>query len=101
MEIIYGVQCCYNLRKNSLFLKNLKKHFRNLIYKKNFVKHVNSPPHLSEKWMGDNLLISLSEIEIYRLLVSPKAFLRLSIIVITLVHKGLSCPSLVILQFCW
>ena len=30
----------------------------------------------------------------YRLSVSPRAFLKLSIIVIALVQKGLSCPSL-------
>ena len=40
------------------------------------------------------LSISLEEIEIYRLSVSPRAFLKLSIIVIAVVQKGLSCPSL-------
>ena len=40
------------------------------------------------------LPISLQEIEIYRLSVSPRAFLKLSIIVIAIVQKGLSCPSL-------
>ena len=40
------------------------------------------------------LPISLKEIEIYRLSVSPRTFLKLSIIVIALVQKGLSCPSL-------
>ena len=34
--------------------------------------------------------------EIYRFSVSPKAFLKLSIIVIALLQKGLSCPSLAV-----
>ena len=42
------------------------------------------------------LSISLLEIEIYRLSVSPRAFLKLSIIVIALVQKSLSCPSLTV-----
>ena len=57
----------------SLFLKNLEKHFCDLTYKKNsstiekhfcdtkynFVKHIeNLPQHLSEKFIGDNLLIT-------------------------------------------
>ena len=56
------------------------------------------PQHLSEKFIGDinPLPISLKEIKIYRLLVSPSAFLKLSIRGIDLVQKGLSCPSLAI-----
>ena len=43
----------------SLFLKNLEKHFCNLTYKNNFVKHVeNLPQHLSEKCVGDNSSIT-------------------------------------------
>ena len=68
------------------------------LQEKNCVKHIeNFPQHLSEKFIRDNLSItdvSLQEIEIYRLSVSPRAFLKLSIIVIALVQKGLSCPSL-------
>ena len=46
--------------KCSLFLENLEKHFCNSTYKKNFVKHIeNLPQHLSEKFIGDNLSISL------------------------------------------
>ena len=74
-----------------------KKRFCNLTYKKNFVKHIeNLPQHLSEKFIGDNLSITdiALKIEIYRLSVSPRAFLKLSIIVIAVVQKGLSCPSL-------
>ena len=40
------------------------------------------------------LPISLYEIEIYGLSVSPRAFLKLLIIVIALVQKGFSSPSL-------
>ena len=40
------------------------------------------------------LPISPKEIEIYRLSASPRVFLKLSIIVIALVQKGLSCPLL-------
>ena len=42
----------------SLFLKNLEKTF--LQFDLNFVKHIeNLPQHLSEKFIGDNLSISL------------------------------------------
>ena len=38
----------------SLFLKNLQKHFCNMIYKKNLIEHIeNLPQHLSEKFIGD------------------------------------------------
>ena len=44
----------------SLFLKNAEKTFCNSTYEKNFVKHIeNLPQHLSEKFIGDNLSISL------------------------------------------
>ena len=39
----------------SLFLKNLEKHFCDLTYKKNFVKHIKN---LSQKFISDNLPIS-------------------------------------------
>ena len=41
-----------------LFLKNLEKTFLQFdLQKKNFVKHIeNLPQHLSEKFIGDNLL---------------------------------------------
>ena len=43
----------------SLFLKNLEIQFCNVTCKKNFVKRTaNSSQHLSEKFMGDNLLIT-------------------------------------------
>ena len=43
----------------SLFLKNLEKHFCNLTFKKNFVKHIeNLSQHLSEKFIGDNSSIT-------------------------------------------
>ena len=44
----------------SLFLKNLEKHFCDLIYKKKyFLKHIENLPHfLSEKFIGDNLSIT-------------------------------------------
>ena len=43
----------------SLFLKNLEKHFCNMIYKKIFVKHIeNLRQHLSEKFIGDDLPIT-------------------------------------------
>ena len=43
----------------SLFLKNLEKHFCNMIYKKIFVKHIeNLPQYLSKKFIGDNLSIT-------------------------------------------
>ena len=87
--------------KGSLFLKNLEKHFCDLTYKKkNFVKHIeNLPQHLSENLTAINyrLPISLKEIEMYRLSVSPRAFLKLSII--ASVQKGLSCPSLTTSKF--
>ena len=44
----------------SLFLKNQKKNvFEIRLTKKNFVKHIeNLPQHLSEKYIGDTLLIT-------------------------------------------
>ena len=81
----------------SLFLKNLETRFCNVICKKNFVKHIkNLLQHLSKNFIGDNLSITdiALKIEIYPLSISPNAFLTLSIIVIALVQKGLSCPSL-------
>ena len=68
-----SIKSCYNLTKSllvlfnataesvncSLFLKNLEKHFCNLTYKKNFVKHIkNLPQNLSENFIGDNLSIT-------------------------------------------
>ena len=45
---------------SSLFSKNLEKHFCNLAYEKNYVKHIeNLPQHLSEKFIGDNLSITV------------------------------------------
>ena len=81
----------------SLFLKNLEKHFCDVtckttasntfkiyrnIYRKNLTAIIYRLP------------ISLLEMEINRLSVSPRAFLKLSIIVIALIQKGVSCPSL-------
>ena len=43
----------------SLFLKNLETHFCDVTCKKNFVKRIkNLSQHLSEKFIGDNLLIT-------------------------------------------
>ena len=82
----------------SILLKNVLKHFCNLTYtKKKFVTHIeNLPLHLSEKFIGDSLSITdiASRIEISRSSVSLRAFSKLSIIVIALGQKGLSCPSL-------
>ena len=52
----------------SLLLKYLEKTFLQFdLQKKNFVKHIeNLPQHLSEKFIGDDLSISLEKIEIYR-----------------------------------
>ena len=77
----------------SLFLKNVKTLFCRVICKKNCVKHIeNLPQHLSA--IIYRLPIAFKKTEIYRFLVSPNGFLTLSIIVIALVQKGLSCPSL-------
>ena len=80
----------------SLFLKNLEKHFCNLTYKKK-----TSPNTLKIYLYRKNLSaiiyrlpMSLQEIVIHRLSVSPKDFLKISIVVNALVQKGLSCPSL-------
>ena len=80
----------------SLSLKNVKTHFCNVTCETSFVKTIeNLPQRLSEKFIGDNLSITdIKKIEIYRLLVSSRAFLKLSVIVIALVVKGLSWPSL-------
>ena len=81
----------------SFFLKNLETHFCNVTCKKTSTNALKIYRNIYRK----NLLaliyrspILLSKIEMYRLSVSPKAFLKLSIIVIALVQKGLSCPSL-------
>ena len=65
-----------------LFLKNLKKHFYDLTYKKkNFVKHIeNLPQNLSEKFIGDNLSIigiaqSIYEVIDYRYRCSTERFI--------------------------
>ena len=83
----------------SLFLKNLEKHFCNLTYKKtNFVTRMKIYRNIYRKNLSAivfRLPISLEEIEIYRSSLSPMAFLKLSIIVIASVQKGLSCPTLV------
>ena len=43
----------------ALFSKSLETHFCNVTCKNNFVKHIeNSPKHLSEKFIGDNLSIT-------------------------------------------
>ena len=83
----------------SVFWKNLQKRFCNLTYKKtssNLLKIYIYRKNLSA--IIYRLPISLKKIEIYRLSVSPRAFLKLSIIVIAVVQKGLSCPSLNIIN---
>ena len=97
-----SVTCCGNTEKKSLFvlfkataesmncslfLKNLEKHFCNSTYKKkNFVKHFeNLPPHQSEKFIGDNLLITDIALRYWDLSIigiSFRAFLKLSVIVV-------------------
>ena len=95
----------------SFFLKNLHRHFCNLTYRKNFVKHTeNLPQHLSEKCIGNNSLVidiakKLRFIGIAQgflklsIIGIVQVFLKLSIIVIALVRKGLSCPSQPVKQF--
>ena len=80
----------------SLFLKNAEKNILQFdLQKKNFVKRIaNLPQHLSEKFIGDNLSIIDIAIRNRDLSVSPRAFLKLSII--ALVQKSLSCPSLTV-----
>ena len=73
---------------NCSLSKSRKNIFAIRFTKKNFVKHIeNLPQYLSGKFVGDNLSVS------------PRAFLKLSIIVIALVQKGLSCPSLGVAWF--
>ena len=83
---------------HSVFWKNLQKHFCNLIYKKktssNTLKIYRNIYRKNLSVIIYRLPISLQEMEIYRLSVSPRAFLKSSIIVIAVVQKGLSCPSL-------
>ena len=77
--------------------KNLETHFCNVTCKKNVVKRIkNLPQHLSEKFIGDNLSITDIALKNWNLPIIgiAKGFLKLSIIVIALVQKGLSCPSL-------
>ena len=86
---------------NSSFLsKNHKKHFSNLTYqKKTSSNTLKIYPNIYRKNLSAiiyQLPISLQEIKIYRLSLSPRAFLKLWIIIIALVQKGLSCPSLVV-----
>ena len=72
----------------SLFLKNLEKHFCNVTCKKTSSNTLKIYRNIHWKNLSAiiyRLPISLSEIEIYRLSVSPRAFSKLSIIVIALV----------------
>ena len=71
-ELLFLFLTCKK-KKTSSNIENLRQHFSAIIYR---------------------LPISLQEIEISRLSVSPRAFLKSSIMVIALVQKGLSCPSL-------
>ena len=86
----------------SFFLKNLETHFCDLTYKKktlsNTLKIYRNIYRKNLSGTIYRLPILLYEIEIYRLSVSPRAFLKLSIIVIALVQKSLSCPSLHTIQ---
>ena len=82
-----------------LFLKNLEKKIFaiRLTKKKTLSNTLKIYRNIYRKNLSAiiyQLSISLPEIEIYRLSVSPRTFLKLSIIVIALVQKGLSCPSL-------
>ena len=82
----------------SRFLKNLEKTFLQFdLQKKTSSNTLKIYRNIYRKNLSAiiyRLSISLEEIEIYRLSVSPRAVLKLSIIVIALVQKGLSCPSL-------
>ena len=103
-----SIKSCYNNKRSLFFLfnaaaesvncsllKNLQKHFCYLTYKKNFVKHIkNLPQHLVYTGKIYRLPTSLQKIEINQLSVLPRAFLKLSIIVMGLVQKSLSCPLL-------
>ena len=84
-----------------IFLKNLEKIFLQFDLKKttssNTLEIYRSIYRKNLSAIIYRLSISLKEIQIYRLSVSPRAFLKLSLIVIALVQKGLSCPSLPIL----
>ena len=82
----------------SLFSKNVEKHFCNLNCKKtsNTFKIYRNIYWKNLSAIIYRLPISLREIQIYRLSVLPRAFLKLSIIVIALVQKDLSCPSLLL-----
>ena len=84
--------CFVNVTAKSLllfFLKNLRKHFCNLTCKKytssNTLKIYRNVYRKNLSVMIYRLPISFQEIEIYCLSVSPKTFLKLSIIVIALV----------------
>ena len=102
--------CLFNATAESVncslfFLKNLETHFCNMTCKINFVKRIeNLPQHSWEKFIGDNLSITdiALKSDVYRLSVSPMAFLKLSIIdiaLVQLVQEGLSCPSLAVAVF--
>ena len=105
------LKCCSNLKISlfvlynataesmncSLLLKNLETHFCNVTCKKTSSKSLKIYRNIYRKNLSAKIYrspISLEEIEIYRLSISPRAFLKLSIIVIAFVQKGLSWPSL-------
>ena len=83
----------------SLFLKNVEKTFWQFDLQKKTLSNTSKIYHnIYRKTLSAiiyRLPISFKEIEIHRLSVSPRPFLKLSIIVIPLVQKGLSCPSLI------
>ena len=90
-----SVQCQGRVRALLFFLEKSIKTFLQFDLKKNFVKHIeNLQKQFFEKFIGDNSSITDIALRNRNLSVSPRAFFKLSIIGITLVQKGLSCPIL-------
>ena len=83
-----------------LFLKYPEKTFLQFNLQKNSVKHIeNLPQHLSEKFIGDNLSIINYALRNWDLSIRPIGIAQgffevIDYIVIALVQKGLSYPSL-------
>ena len=72
----------------------------NLTYEKNFAKHIENLPHrLSEKFIGDTISITDIALKNGYLSIIGIAQGFFEIIVIALVQKGLSCPSLSVITY--
>ena len=82
------------------FLKNIENIFA-IWHTKNIVKHIeNLQQHSLKKIIGNNLSITDIAVNNWDLSIIGIAwdFLKLSIIVIALLQKGLSCPSLIVVM---